>query len=288
MSPSPSGFTLLPRNKKTDKSRYGHVLVLAGSRGMSGAPQLVSRACLKSGAGLVTVGVPKSIRAVFAKASLAEVMCLELPETSAGTLSAGAYSKIVSFIRARKINALAVGPGLTHQSGTSALVRRLVKSLNIPIVLDADGLNAYRSKSVQLKQHHGKLVVTPHRKEFERLFSKSWPERQDQRAMLAKKLSRLYDVTIVLKGPRTLVVQGAQIYENRTGNPGMAKAGSGDVLTGILAAFVAQGLSPFKAARWAVYFHGKAADLAVKSKSELGLLAGDIIEYLPQAFVRKK
>ena len=106
--------------------------------------------------------------------------------------------------------------------------------------------------------------------------------------MLAKKLSRLYDTTVVLKSHRTLVVQASQVYENRTGNPGMAKGGAGDVLTGILAAFMAQGLTPFKAACWAVYFHGKAADLAVKSKGELGLLAGDIIDTLPQAFAHKK
>ena len=112
--------------------------------------------------------------------------------------------------------------------------------------------------------------------------------RSRKRAVVAKKLSRLYEAVIVLKGHRTLVTDRAQVYENRTGNPGMAKGGTGDVLTGILAAFMAQGLDPFKAAAWAVYFHGKAADLAVKRKGELGLLASDIIDFLPRAFTHKK
>ena len=288
MIPLSSRFPLIPRKKESDKSRYGHVLVLAGSRTMSGAPQLVSRACLASGAGLLTVGLPQSIRGVFSKRALAEAMCLPLPETSSGTLNASAYPKIVSFIRSRKVSVLALGPGLSHEGGVTSLVRKLVKTVNIPIVLDADGLNAFKGKGGELKKHRGPLVVTPHRKEFERLFSKKWPESRGARAALAKKLSRLYDVSIVLKGHRTLVVEGGRVYENRTGNPGMAKGGSGDVLTGILAAFIAQGLSPFKAAAWAVYFHGKAADLAVKSKGELGLLAGDIIDALPQVFRRKK
>ena len=171
MSLKASRFSLIPRKKNADKSRYGHVLVLAGSRGMSGAPQLVSRACLRSGAGLVTAGVPAGIRGVFSKTSLAEAMCLPLPETSAGAISSRAYPKILRFIRARRINVLAVGPGLTHDGEVSSLVRKLVRTVRIPVVLDADGLNAFRGKNKELKKHAGPLILTPHRKEFERLFA---------------------------------------------------------------------------------------------------------------------
>ena len=283
-----SKFPLLPRKKDTDKSAYGHVLVLAGSGRMSGAARLVGRACLSAGAGLVTVGVPESVSGIFSKKALAELMCLPLPETHAGTLATAGYSKIMSFIRARRVNGVAIGPGLSHETTTSTLIRKLVKNIPLPVVLDADGLNAYKEKSAELKKHRGALIVTPHRAEFERLFSQKWPTNPARRAALAKNLSRFYDVTIVLKGHHTLVVQKNEIYKNRTGNPGMAKGGSGDVLTGVIAAFIAQGLSPFQAASWAVYFHGKAADLAVKTKSELSLLASDIIDNLSNAFRQKK
>ena len=277
-------FPLLPRKKFTDKSHYGHVLVLAGSRSMSGAGQLVSWAALSAGSGLVTVGSPRSTLRVFSKKALAEVMHLELPESSKGALSAQAYPKIISFMRGRSVNCLAIGPGLTHERGAASLVRKLVQTAVVPVVLDADGLNAFRGKTQQLKKHCSPLILTPHRKEFERLFSMDWPEKKSQRVVLAKKLSRSYDGTLVLKGHRTLVAQGNRVYENRTGNPGMAKGGSGDVLTGIIAAFVAQGLGPFEAACWGVHFHGRAGDLAVKTKGELSLLASDLIEFLPKAF----
>ena len=293
-----SAFPLVPRKKNTDKGHYGHALLVAGSSGMSGAPQLAAAACLRSGAGLVTAAVPRSVVPVFAKKALAEAMCLSLAETKAGVLSPAAYPKIVSFIRQRRVNALAVGPGLSHEAGVSGLVRKLIQNVPVPAVLDADGLNAFSARGGSafggkgwldaLKKHRGPLVLTPHRGEFERLFSEKWPEQKNRRASLAKKLSRSYDVTLVLKGHRTLVARRDRVYENPTGNPGMAKGGAGDVLTGILAAFLAQGLDPFKAACWAVYFHGKAGDLAAKSRSELGVLASDIIECLPRVFRRKK
>ena len=264
------------------------MLVIAGSRAMSGAPRLVSRACLVSGAGLVTVAAPKSVVERLSKTAPAELMYLELPETSRGMLAPGAFSKVVSFVRSRKISCVALGPGLSHEKGVSALVRRWVKILTAPIVLDADGLNAYAGKSPELKKHRSGLILTPHRREFERLFSMKWPEKSSVRQALAKKLSKSYDVTLVLKSHRTLVVGHEHSYENRTGNAGMAKGGAGDVLTGIIAAFVAQGLSVFEAARWAVHFHGKAGDLAVRTKSELGLLASDIIGCLPEVFKNKQ
>lgn len=280
-------FPLLPRKKDTHKGHYGHVLVIGGSRSMSGAPRLASAACLASGAGLVTAAVPESLTGLFSKKSIPEVMCLPLPETPRGTLAPRGYSRVMNFIKKRRVTCVAIGPGLSHEKKVSDLVLKWVKDIPVPVVLDADGLNAYKGRSKKLKLHRSALVVTPHAGEFERVFSSKLPAENAKRAELAKKLSRFYDVTIVLKGHRTRVVHEDTAYENHTGNPGMAKGGSGDVLTGMIAAFIAQGLSPFKAAAWAVYFHGKAADLVVKTKGELSLLASDIINFLPTAFYQK-
>ncbi len=283
-NPSRQRFPLIPRKKNADKSHFGHVLFLAGSPNMTGAACLVGEACLRSGAGLVTLGVPEGIRNVYAKKNIPELMLLGLPETKQGALSSKAYAKIISFIRERRVNCLAIGPGLSHETDTAKLIHQVVKTSPASMVLDADGLNCFKNHAKKLKQRRSRLILTPHRREFERLFETQWPESESERVALAKKLSKLYDAVLVLKGHRTLVVDGEKAYRNLTGNPGMAKGGSGDVLTGIIAAFLAQGLNPFEASAWAVYFHGKAGDLAVREKGELGLLASDIIECLPRAF----
>ncbi len=280
----PRQFPLLPRKKKTEKSDYGHVFVLAGSKGLSGAAKLASRAALVSGAGLVTLGVPASLQSLMER-SLTEVMPMALPETKAGALSLSALGKIRAFIKKRRINVLAVGPGLSQNTGTTQLVRKIVRGASIPVVLDADGLNSFKGKTGLLRTRNAApLVLTPHKREFERLFAKKWPTAGSERIKLAKKLARFYHVVLVLKGDRTLVVEGEKVYVNDTGNPGMAKGGTGDVLTGIIASFIAQGLDPFRACAWAVYIHGRAGDVAVKVKGELSLVAGDLIDTLPRVF----
>lgn len=279
-----SRFSLLPRRKDSDKRSFGHVLILAGSPGLTGAARLAGESCARSGAGLTTLGVPQGLQGVITRKAIPELMSLGLSQDRSGALSLEAYSRIMAFISARKVNCLAIGPGLSRATGTGRLVRKLVRNSPCPVVLDADGLNSFEGKAVLLKEHRSPLLLTPHRGEFERLFAKAWPERESARAALAKKLSRFYDVLLVLKGHRTLVAEGGNIYINRTGNAGMAKGGSGDVLTGIIAAFIAQGLAPYAAACWAVHFHGKAGDIAVREKSELSLLPSDVIEALPRAF----
>ena len=251
---------------------------------MTGAAVLASRGAIRSGAGLVTLGVPKSLEPRVAK-NLLEVMQLGLPETKDGTLSLEAYDKVREFIKKRRVSCLALGPGLSRQKETVRLVRKLVAQVEIPIVLDADGLNAFEGQKAGLKKHCGPLVLTPHAGEFERLFGRKLPQAPVARGALAKKLSKFYDVVLVLKGAPTLVVSGQKAVSNPTGNPGLAKGGAGDVLTGVISAFIAQGLKPFDAAAWGVYFHGLAADLAVKDKTQIGLLAGDVIEFLPKAFL---
>lgn len=251
---------------------------------MPGAAILAAESCLRSGAGLVTLASSNSSAKLMVKKITPEVILLPLSENRKGSVDVVAMSTLHQYIQVRRINVLAIGPGLTHQTGASALVRKVVASVRIPVVLDADGLNAFKAKASLLRKHSSELVLTPHNKELERVFSLSCPASLEKRAALAKKLARLYDVTIVLKGHRTLVVSRDRFYKNNTGNPGMAKGGSGDVLTGMIAAFIAQGLAPFEAACWAVYFHGKAGDLAVKEKGELGLLASDVIRFLPKVF----
>ena len=282
----PCKFPLLPRKKNADKSCYGHALIVAGSRGMAGAALLCSRAALESGSGLVTLAMPSRLVSGAAK-SIPEVMQLGLSQTKDGSIAFSAYSKISQFILKRKVNVLLLGPGLSQSSETTRLVRKLIQTVKIATVLDADGLNSFKGKLSELQRHKAPLVLTPHRKEFERLFSERWPESQIKRIALAKKLSKFYDVVLVLKGHRTLVVNGDKCFVNSTGNPGMAKGGSGDVLAGIINAFICQGLEPFFSACWAVYFHGKAGDLAVKERGELGLIASDIIRFLPKAFSLK-
>jgi NAD(P)H-hydrate epimerase len=250
---------------------------------MPGAAVLTSSAALRSGAGLVTLAAPESLKKAFVRIPH-EIMRLPLPSTGQGEAAPGAYSIIQKFVKKRHINSVAIGPGLSRSSGAASCVRRIIATVSVPAVLDADGLNAFEGKASLLKKHAGPIVLTPHRGEFRRLFEEEMPQNEKARLALAKRLSKFYDVVLVLKGHRTLVVDGDRAYVNHTGNPGLAKGGSGDVLTGMIAAFVAQGLRPYDAARWAVYFHGLAADIAVKKTGELGLTAGDVIETLPAAF----
>ncbi len=274
-------FPLLPRNKNSEKGRYGHALIVAGSRRMTGAAVLAAKAAVKAGSGLVTLAIPEGLGKVLPRVP-AEVMRLELPATRSGALSLAASAPLLKFIKACHINAVLIGPGLSLEA--ASLVRRLLARMPVSGVLDADGLNAFQGKATLLKKRRMGLVLTPHRREFERLFGRRLPEGLRKRAALAKKISKSYDVVLALKGHRTLVVERDRIYVNATGNAGMAKGGTGDVLAGMIVAFIAQGLGLFEAARWAVYFHGRAGDIAVKTQGELSLTASDMIDCLPKAF----
>ena len=265
-------FPLLPRKKNTNKRNYGHALVVAGSESYPGAAILTARAALLSGAGLVTLAVPVSIRAAVLKKFPPEVM----PFFFKGS----PVSKLLKLVRQRRVNAIALGPGLGFNPQTAKWVRAFVRTVDVPLVLAADGLNAFQSHGSDLKKHSGSLILTPHEGEFARLTGEKPPASGKGREALAKKFSRLYDGVLVLKGHRTLVAERDKLFRNATGNPGMAKGGSGDVLTGIIAAFLAQGLEPFQAAVWGVHFHGKAGDLALRKTSELSLSASDIIDSL--------
>lgn len=277
---------LLRRSLKSNKGDFGHVLILAGSRCFSGAAVLCSLGAIRCGAGLVTLGIPKSINSALIKVKPLEVMILPLPETSGGSLSLKAYKEITEFLK--KVSVVIIGPGLTQDKSTQSLVRKLVGEIKKPLVIDADGLNALAGRLDLLdgKRYtvRGTRILTPHPGEMARLLGISVKKVQEKRKEIARKFAKDYGIVLVLKGYETIVSDSqGNLYTNETGNPGMSTAGSGDVLTGMIAAFLGQGLNAFKAAKYAVYLHGVAGDLAAEEKTQISLIASDIIAKIPEA-----
>jgi NAD(P)H-hydrate epimerase len=227
---------LLKRKPDTHKGDYGHVFVIAGSLGMTGAAYLAAQAALLSGSGLVTLGIPKSLNNILSR-KLVEVMTRPLPETKQQTLSLGAFPEIEKFIKARKPDVLVIGPGLSQNEGTQKLIRKIVFKTDLPAVIDADGLNALAGYKLR------GTVITPHPAELGRLLGISVKKVQKDRKSVAKRAAADYNVITVLKGHNTVVADpGGRVYINKTGNPGMASAGCGDVLTGMIASFIGQGI----------------------------------------------
>lgn len=280
---------LSKRKKDSHKKDFGHIFILAGSRGMTGAAVLAAKAALRSGVGLVTVGLPESLIQVVSNQTI-EAMTLPLPETSQGSLSKIAFLKIKEFLK--KVDVLLIGPGLSQNSQTQSLIRKVVFQSRISTVIDADGINAwvgfmdkFRVEISCLPKEECKLkIITPHPGEMARLLEMKTENIQNNRREIAKNFAKEYNFVVVLKGYKTVVADpSGSIYTNKTGNSGMSTAGSGDVLVGIISAFLAQGLSSFDAAKFGVYIHGLAGDLAAEDKTQLGLIASDIIDYLPKA-----
>jgi len=270
---------LLLRKLNTHKGNFGHIFILAGSIRYSGAALLCAEAAMRAGAGLVTVGLPESLSLALIKRKPKEVMILPLPETKQGNLSLKALNKIINFLK--DINVVVIGPGLGQEKSTQSLIRKLVSKITVPVVIDADGLNALTLNLELLKPN---MILTPHPGEMSRLSGKSVKEIQGNRLEVTRSFAKAHKVTLVLKGHNTVVSDfSGHTYVNRGGNPGMATAGAGDVLSGIIAAFLGQGLDLFKAAKFGVYLHGLAGDLAAKEKTQLSLIASDIIDKLPQA-----
>lgn len=271
-----------PRPADSHKYDYGHILIVAGSLGMTGAAVLTAQAALRSGAGLVTVAVPKSLLPIVAVQSR-EIMTIPLPETKEITLSLAAADKIIQFIQKRKVSVLAIGPGLSLHSQTSKLVKKILNTILLPCVLDADGLGAFTGSRADFKKAKARLIVTPHAGELARLLGVATEKIRQERERFASSFAKEYQLICLLKGHQSLITDGTKVFINPTGNPGLATAGSGDVLTGMLAAFLAQGLDLFPAAFAAAYLHGLAGDLARNEKTEMGLIASDIIENIPKA-----
>ncbi len=275
---------LLRRSRNAHKGDFGHILIIAGSARYSGAAVLSAGAAYRSGAGLVTLAIPRGINNAVIKVKPLEVMTLPLPETSVGTISPAAYSRICQ--AALSCDVVVIGPGLSTQVATKELVKRLIANLVKPLIIDADGLNALVGCVSQLKaikSGGSRPIITPHPAELARLIGLSARQVQKNRKIIAQKFAIKYNINLVLKGRGTIVTDGTRTYINTTGNPGMATAGSGDVLTGMIAAFLGQGLNPFAAAKYAVYLHGLSGDLAAKVKTQMGMIASDIVQRIPDA-----
>ena len=273
---------LLPvRAPDSHKGDFGHVLAVVGSRGKPGAGALVCAAALRAGAGLVTAAVPASAQAALV-GYRPEVMAEPLPETASGALAWPAIDRLRQLIQGKDL--VVAGPGLGTEPDTVQVLHALVAETRVPLILDADALNAFAGKLDRLDGRGRTLVLTPHPGEMGRLIGASTEAVQADRLRAARELAGARGCHVVLKGYRTLIAApDGHVDVNPTGNPGLATAGSGDVLTGMAAGFLAQGLEPAEALRCAVYLHGRAADLAVRDKGELSLLASDVIETLPRA-----
>lgn len=248
---------------------------------MTGAACLAAEAVLRSGAGLATLAVPQGILPVVSS-KLTCCTFLALPETPEGSLALAALSQLLDSTRAAE--AAAIGPGLTQHPETAELVRQLVAEIHCPTVLDADGLNAFAGLPEKLSECRSPLVLTPHPGEMGRLILQPTRQIQLDREKIAVEFSKNKQFVLVLKGHNTLVTDGRRLYVNPTGNPGMATGGSGDVLTGVLAGLLAQGIPSYDAAKIGVYVHGLAGDLAVKELGEISLTAVDILGKLSAAF----
>ncbi len=271
---------LLRRKSDSHKGDYGHLLIIGGSPGLTGAVCLAAQAALRIGAGLVTVGIPESLNLIF-EIKLTEVMSLPLPETSSHAISFKSFNKIKEFTT--RIDALVIGVGAAQAPSTKRLILKVIEEIDKPKVVDADGINALAGDLKVLEKRLNDLVLTPHLGEFSRLIKRDIDFIRSNRKHLAKEFALRYNLILVLKGSRTLVTDGHRLFENTTGNPGMATAGMGDVLTGIIGGLVVQGLNLFEAAKIGVYLHGLAGDYAAKEKTQLSLIASYVIEYLPRA-----
>jgi NAD(P)H-hydrate epimerase len=285
--PDASVLPRLPRRQKdANKGDCGKLLIVGGSRGMAGAVCLAARAAGRSGAGLVKVAVPEPIWDVVAT-KLDEALTAGWPATRGGGLCEKALDPLLE--AAAWADVVVLGPGLGTDPQTTAVVRAAVRQIHKPLVLDADGLNAFAGRVGLLgqAQHALKdrmLILTPHPGEMARLLRKTIKEIQADRNDAARACAQAAQAVVLLKGAGTMVTDARRLYVNRTGNPGMATGGSGDVLAGLLGALLGQGLNAYDATCLAAHLHGFAGDLAAKRLTEWSLVAGDLIDELPNVF----
>jgi NAD(P)H-hydrate epimerase len=283
MNPTPSSAEPLPRlpprAPDAHKGAFGLALVVGGSRGMTGAVALSGMSALRGGAGLVRLAVPDVCLETVA-ALEPSYMTVGLPGDRAGRIALAAREKIVQLSATATV--VAYGPGTGRSLGLSVLVPWLYEHLDRPMVIDADGLNALASRPERLARPGGPRILTPHPGEFARLIGRK--PAAEERADAAAELAARCGVVVVLKGHRTCTTDGRRRAINTTGNPGMATGGTGDVLTGLIAALVCQGLGPYDAARLGVFLHGLAGDLAADELGQVSMIASDLVRYLPKAF----
>ncbi len=267
------------RPADTHKGQTGHLLVVAGATGKSGAAAMTAMTAMRAGAGLVTLGVPASLNPVMETVVL-EAMTAPLPEESGGCLGTSAFDRIMVLLENKK--ALALGPGIGTADQTCQLVHRLLAECPLPMVLDADGLNCLARDLTVLNRLKAPLVLTPHPGEMARLLASSPQAVQQDRVQAARDLATSHGVHVVLKGARTIIAHpDNSIFINPTGNAGMASGGMGDVLTGLIAGLIVQGLPPEKATHAGVYLHGAAADALALQAGSIGYVASEVMDALP-------
>ncbi len=275
---------LSPRSPISHKGDFGHAMIVAGSVGKAGAAILAARGAVRSGAGLVTVATPASVAQTVELGSL-ESMTMPLAEDQDGGVSEPGVEAVLEFARGKQV--LAVGPGLGTCPTTVQFIRSIVAAAEIPVVLDADGLNAFAGAIADLAASGAEKILTPHPGELARLLAVSTAEIQADRVASARLAARQTSAVVVLKGFQTLVAEptGA-VFVNPTGNPGMASGGTGDVLTGIITGLLSQGLDISAAACLGAFVHGSAGDRAMTECGQIGLTASDLLSHLPEAFLR--
>jgi hydroxyethylthiazole kinase-like uncharacterized protein yjeF len=278
---------IAPRPAESNKGSYGHVLVVGGSLGKAGAAAMAGMAALRVGAGLSTVATAKSVIATVAGFH-PELMTEPLVETKEGTIATDARNRVVELAEGKR--AVAIGPGISRDPQTAELIQSLVAVLQVPVVLDADGLNACEGRSDELSGKGRTLVITPHPGEMARLVRCTVADVQKDRLGVARKFAREHELIVVLKGHRTLVVRpDGEAWVNTTGNPGMATGGTGDILTGMVAGMIAQNPEQaFFAVLAAVHLHGLAGDVMREKVGEHSLVATDLLQGLPEAFQRTR
>lgn len=280
--PNLAELAVLPeRSQEFHKGDAGRILVIAGSAGMTGAGAMASRSCLRSGAGVVLWAIPKSLNLV-AEMLEVEIVSLPVPETPSAAPSMDAREMLVE--AAREADCVVLGPGLPVAGDTGELMRLLTPEIYPTLILDGGALSAIGTEMMIIRKRTSPTIITPHPGEMARITGKTIEDIQNRRRDFAVKYAKHTGAVVILKGHNTVVTNGTDVYLNATGNPGMATAGSGDVLCGIVAALVGQGLSPFAAAKLGVYLHGLAGDLALEEKGLHGIISSDMIELLPAAF----
>ncbi|MBQ3147221.1 MAG: NAD(P)H-hydrate dehydratase [Oscillospiraceae bacterium] len=260
------------RDENAHKGNFGKILLLCGSEGFTGAAALAAMGALRCGAGLVYLGVPRSIYAIEA-VKLTEPIVFPLPEQD-GKLSRDALPGILGMLDS--MDAVLIGPGLGQSEGTRAVIQAVLEAAKCPVVLDADGINGICRHRDILRERHYPTILTPHAGEFQRLGG----EIGGDRLTSAQRFAREYGCILLLKGHHTVITDGIESYVNQTGNPGMAVGGSGDVLAGMIAGLLGQGLSPLNAAACGAWLHGAAGDLCAEKMGQYAMLPTDMLEVL--------
>jgi ADP-dependent NAD(P)H-hydrate dehydratase / NAD(P)H-hydrate epimerase len=292
---------LIPaRKKNSHKGDYGHVLLVAGSRGKTGAAFMAAKACLRAGAGVVTIGIPESLASVF-QSRATEEMTLILPDKGDGTLSKKALDKILGFLE-KTADVIAIGPGAGVSRDMREITETVASHSGVPVIIDADGLNSLKGNTEAFRKARAPIILTPHPGEMARLMDRK-PASSPNSSLRSEVMERIEKnrihtagsfatttgVHLVLKGVPTVTASpDGRVFINPTGNPGMSTAGAGDVLTGMIAGFLGQGLSPLDACTFGVYMHGLSGDIAASERGEHSVIASDIIDCIPSAFKMMK